>query len=424
MCEIAVLDPEQASIEITQQLARRFHEEQGDGLGVLTIHNEGDSFDYNIYKSTDPHWQTVYTFLKRNYDDAWRIVVHGRAMTSGKRNWHTSHPIEINCDKCDFDYVIHNGSVKKHEEKRGGLVTAGHNFNTKVDTEVIAHTIGSLPESVKGFTTATYNLKGNLHYLLFTDEGILCRSGPKYDLSDEFTMTCSYRDFDEPKELGFTRGRNRRWCLVTPDEEEPEIEIEESYVRTSTTTSANTTTARTATSNTQDDTTRGAWEYYTDQVENEKTEQNTSASVKITYTDHADYDNVSALKVAPGVMRLIEHDMDETEYIFRDREPELYFHYAPESPPENLDQLAKIAENDQRGWEEDPEQAALTELFFEGEGQSEDVVGEALYEEVATTVAGGVDEITVADMAEIKDDVIEAAFDGVSAAEAANEKGS
>lgn len=412
MCEIAVLDPKQASIEIVQQIAANFHEEQGDGLGVLTIHNERDELDYNIYKSTDPHWATLYTFLKRNYEDAWRVVVHGRAMTSGDRNWHTSHPIEVQCDKCEFDYVVHNGSVRKHDEKRGGLVTAGHNFNTAVDTEVIAHTVQNLPETVEDHTESTYPLKGNLHYLLFSKNGIFCRSGSKYDLSDDFTMTCSYRDFDNPEELGFSRGRNSRWCLVTPGEDEPDVQIEKSYVRNSGTTS----TTGNTTNSTSQDATDGKWASYVDQVENEQVVQDTSASMKITYTDHASYPNVSALKVAPGVMRIIEHDIGATEYIFRDKDPELYFFYAPEDAPANLDQLSRAAEG-----RTDENQSSLKELFQGVDEENEDVVGEAVYEEVATTVAGGVDEVTVADLAEVKDEVIEAAFDGAEAAEAAHE---
>lgn len=412
MCEIVVLDPEQTPIQAAQEISVRFHDEQGDGLGVVAVHNEGDAFDYNIFKSTAPHWQTLYTFFKRNYG-AWRIVIHGRAMTSGKRNWDTCHPIEVECGKCEFDYVVHNGSVRKHTQKRGGLTTAGHDFNTEVDTEVIAHTVEELPDSVSDHGYNTYPLKGNLNYLLFSEDGILVRSGSKYDLSDSFTMTCSYRDFDEPEELGFTRGRNKRWALVTPSNESPEIEIEESYRRNSTSSRNTTTSNVTSAQDLNSEAEPGDWQDYSGQDSRANPNKYTE-TVDVTYDDHADFENISAIKVAPGVMRVIDHDENEDEYVFRDDDPRLYFWYAPDPTPDNIGDLEQEAQGRGRS----SEQESL-EMLFEGE-EAHGPEGEAVYEEVATTVAGEIDEVTVADLADIKDDVIEAAFGGAKAAQKAH----
>lgn len=343
MCEIAIIDPEEMDIEYTQQLAGIFFREQGDGLGVTAVHHNGEDadkpFEYDVYKSTEPHWQTVYTFLRRNYD-AWRIIVHARAKTTGAVNRKTAHPIGVNCPSCEFDHVIHNGHVRSNSKKRERLADKGHWFETEVDTEVIAHEVSELPDSVEGFTRRTYNLRGNLHYILLSSDGMLVRSGQKYDMAEDLTMTCRFHDFEDAEDLGFERGKKNRWALITPGNDEPEIEIEQSAVRTT----AGSNTVRTAyrgdpSANRKSGVpgAAGSW------GEEEADEDDDTITVE--YVDLSSYGFLSVVKVAPGVLKMFDHEKDEQGVIRRELYPRLYYFYVEEDEPENIDQLAELAEN-------------------------------------------------------------------------------
>lgn len=338
MCEIAIIDPERMEIQITQQLASTFYEEQGDGLGVVAIHHNGDGedepFTYDTYKSTEPHWQTLYSFLRRNYD-AWRIIVHARAKTTGAVNRKTAHPIEVNCPSCEFDYVVHNGHVKSNTTKRKRLAGDGHWFETEVDTEVIAHEVAELPESVEDHTRRTYNLRGNLHYILLSKDGILIRSGRKYDLSDDITMTCRRRELQEAGDFGFEIGKSNRWALIEPgvEDEGPEVEIKESAVTKYTGNGYRGGQSKNRFSGTPGQ--RGEW------ADNESEAE----TFTVEYTDLSSYDFLSVVKVAPGVLKMFDHGKDEEGVIRRELYPRLYYYYVDEGEPDNIDQLAEIAES-------------------------------------------------------------------------------
>lgn len=340
MCEIAVVDPEQSNIQIIHQIAAKFHEEQGDGIGVLAVKESPDGFEYETYKSIVPHWQTMYTFLKRHYDETWRFVVHGRASTSGNVNREAAHPIHVDCDHCEFEHVIHNGSVRNHENIRGGLTSQGHHFNTKVDTEILAHKVSELPETIEDHSRKTYSFRGNLNYLLFSENGILIRVSSKYHLSDDVTMTCSLSAFDDAEEYGFEEGNDTEWMLITPGDDSPEIETKE---RTNITTN-----------NYNQSGYRG--NHYKGNREDSTPDTYTKE-----YTDHcSQYENVTAIKVAPGVMEVIDTIEGRSKFVYRDVNPRLYYWYAPEGTDASIDYLEEKAE--ENTWQ--PDQTQLDE--FEG----------------------------------------------------------
>lgn len=418
MCEIAVLDPERASIEIIQQVAYKFHEEQGDGLGILAVKQDGEQFDFERYCSTDPHWPTVYGFLRRELDDTWRVVVHGRYKTAGAVNRKGCHPIGVDCDACDWDFVVHNGSVRKHKAKRGGLASSGHSFNTKVDSEVIAHTVRSVPETVEDHTRQTYELKGNLNYLLFSEDGILVRVSQKYGLTDDFIMTCSYNDFEDAGDLGFEKSKRTEWMLIEPSEDGPEIETKDRQVwngggrsssrRTSSTSarrhgrnwpsagrSASPSSSRTGAPSNMD----------AEEPVNEYT---------VTYEDHCErFDHIIAIKVAPGVMRIIEKESRDEEFVFRDRNPRLYYWYAPDPEPDNIDKLEEYAEA-----QTDSAQASLDQY----DDELTEVIEEEVTEHVMQTAKQHMEDgVTIGEVAEVEETVREAIRAGNQAIEGAIE---
>lgn len=412
MCEIAVIDPEQAPIQAAHQICGTFHEEQGDGLGVLAVKNHGDHFTYDTYKSTDPHWQTLYSFFKRNYDEAWRFVIHGRAQTSGRVARDTSHPIEVDCQHCDVDYVVHNGSIRNHRNIRAGMSSQGHSFNTKVDTEIIGHKVGAIPDDISDHSRSTYTMSGNLNYLVFSADGILVRVSQKYHLTDDFTMTCSLNKFEDYEELGFERGNDNEWMLVTPNGAEPEVETKNRTVytagrSTSSTGSSSSSRTRSATTGAQRSSVE-RWNDWQNRVSDDDGEYGPE-TFTVEYKDHAEFDHITAIKVAPGVMRIIDTDRDEEEYIWRDEDPRLYFYYAPDPTPDNIDQLEQLAEASRQ---REAQQATL-------ESFPQEEVGAAVAEEVSSTIARNVDGVDISDLAEVREDLVD---DAVVATQSAVEQ--
>jgi predicted glutamine amidotransferase len=389
MCEIAVFDPEQADLSIIQQTAAVFHEEQGDGLGVLAIKQSGDKFGYTTYKSTQPHWATLYSFLKRNVDDTWRFVVHGRAGTCGGVNRDAAHPIHVDCDKCEFDYVVHNGSVRRHRNIRAGLTSHGHDFNTKVDSEVLAHKVSELPETIEDHTRGTYSFTGNLNYLLFSEDGILVRTSKKYHVTDDFTMTCSLRNFEDAEDVGFERGNKMEWMLLTPTEDGVETETKDHTKKTSRTGSKY--NSRTAAALWNGAESGGA-----------ESEEEDDGFYSKTYVDHCeDFDYIHALKVAPGVMEVIDENKGESMHVFRDEDPRLYYWYAPESPPEDasIDYLEQLAE-------ETPDPEGEQSSLEQYEEMSDEVKKEAA-DAATRAVAEATGNVSVEEAADISEEVYE-----------------
>lgn len=329
---------------MTQQLAATFFEEQEDGLGVLAVIDNEDSFDYRSYKSTDPHWQTLYGFLNRVWTDSYRIVVHGRASTGGGVNRENAHPIRMDCSECDAQYVVHNGSVRKHRNLRSQLTRRDHELNTPVDSEIIGHKVGSIPESIDDHTRNTYAFTGNLNYLVFAEDGILVRVSSKYHLADDFTMTCRPDELDD-----FEEGNDTEWMKVSPG---GELETKErrSYSTSSSSTSSG----------------NYGWGAYRD---NSRTGDDTYT---VEYDDLIpDIDGVVAIRVSPRDIKLInERDEDAgVAYINRDKHPEEFYYYANESEPDNLEQLAEIANSEQSSLDEIAEEAQERKEAGQEEGE-------------------------------------------------------
>lgn len=342
MCEIAVFDPERVSTEIIHQTAARFNKEQGDGLGILAVENAGDSFNYSVYKSIKPHWTTFNDFLERNWDDAWRFVLHGRAATSGAVKNESAHPIRVDCNECDFEWVVHNGSIRNWRQQRASMHSIGHQFNTHVDTEIIGHKVGEVPDSTADIPASEYNMSGMLNYLTFSEDGILVHVERKYNLTDDFVMTCSRREFDSATQLGFEINHDNEWMIITPDGDDVDIDTKERERKSSTVGNSRSTTRSSNGTSTHRS---GSWNHANGTSYAESGADTDSTTKTIEYTDHMpEYDYISVIKVAPGVVRVENEWEDETEYLFRDKDPKLYFWYSPEPTPDNIEQLEELAE--------------------------------------------------------------------------------
>lgn len=397
MCEIIVLDPERIADEQIHAIAQKFHEEQGDGLGILAVIDDGERFTYESYKSVHPHWYTFSQFITRTRDRTWRYVIHGRAMTAGEVNRQNAHPLNINCDhdECEYEWVVHNGSVRNHQQRRASLTSHGHTFNTDVDSEVIAHTVSTVPESVEDFDSDTYSLKGNLNWLAFSNEGILVRTSRKYALSDEFTMTCSRRMFDDPEEAGFPSRKSTQFLLATPG---GDIETE-GYSNYSSTRSSRSVTSAGMGGNVHGN-------HWGQGARDSRTQRSNSSGASsadtrteddtyvVEYHDHCSrYEHITVIKPAEGVIRIIDTDAGKSHTVFRDDNPKTYYFYAPDPEPENLEQLHEIAQADSK-------QEVLDAFDEDDAGNLDETVAEAS----AQTII----DMTVEEVADVSEDILEA----------------
>lgn len=200
MCEIAITAPDSDSaVKNVAGISSQLYAENTDGLGIVAVHRVADDqFLYNRYKRATPDFEKgseLYDFIDRN-DGAYRFIIHARLATHGGTGWAETHPIQTaGCPECDIDMAVHNGVVYGEETSRSKHERSGHRYSTDVDSEVIAHEYGELPESLEDFEEP--GLTGNLNYILFADDRILVRHSAKYNVSAGLTMATSKRGWIE-----------------------------------------------------------------------------------------------------------------------------------------------------------------------------------------------------------------------------------
>lgn len=197
MCEIAIVPNivREHGTDPIVNAGKMLAEANKDGFGIVAVYTDGATFSYKRYKAERPLWTTRIPDFIEDHDDAWRFVLHARAATVGGTGFASTHPILTRgCHECDIDYVLHNGSVSGHHQRRKRLEREGHEFTTKVDSEVIAHAHGSVPSSLDELDAPT--LRGSLNYILLAPNGILIRTTTKYEVSERLKMACKTRGWD------------------------------------------------------------------------------------------------------------------------------------------------------------------------------------------------------------------------------------
>lgn len=382
MCEIVVVDPERTADVGIHQLAATLFGEQGDGFGILSVQTDGDQFTYEVYRNSVPHWYSFHQFLERTREATWRYVLHARAKTAGEVKRHHAHPIPIDCSECEAQWVIHNGSVTNHRQNRASMVSAGHSFETKVDSEVIAHKVQSLPDDVQSLDSTTYNLRGNLNYLVFFEDGILAHLTRKYYVSEDFIISCGNRRRKQPISEDYSSGMKTsyQWLRIQPDKtiekkKRPPNRVSSYNTPRTTNTAANSShrdssQRSTSSANTNDDEERGLVEVYDDLIPGIRW--------------------VSAYKVAPGVVKVIDEKAESEEFVFRRDEPGLYYYYAgqEEHVDEELFDLQRIfdGDGDLRDPEEMVEENRRLSLLAQFAGSDDAEVSEAVEDSVQSTI--------------------------------------
>jgi glutamine phosphoribosylpyrophosphate amidotransferase len=194
MCELAILNPSKYSVEDLTEIAMGIYESQRDSLGIVGIVEiDGrTSFEYPTFKDTNPDEDDVYEFVDDFADWSTRLIIHGRLATQGEVTEENAHPLEIECDKCNVDYVLHNGVCYNYKREKPWLADDGHNFQTDVDSEIIAHNWGDVPSD---FDHETLHNAGQSAYILLNEERAFIFTNGRYNLHETGTMALNYRNF-------------------------------------------------------------------------------------------------------------------------------------------------------------------------------------------------------------------------------------
>lgn len=198
MCELAILDPRNYTAEVLAQNAMAVYRTQGDSLGVVFVMEKDDqtAFEYGVYKSINPDVNNIEEFMSEHMDTSIRVIIHGRLATHGDVTHENAHPIEIDCNQCNVDMVMHNGIVTRWRQFRQEHESEGHNYETNVDTESIAHEFGGVPRSVETYTDnfPVDEFQREPAYVLLNEDRVYVSSGRGYQLADDGRM-CRRRNF-------------------------------------------------------------------------------------------------------------------------------------------------------------------------------------------------------------------------------------
>jgi len=213
MCEIAIIKPRQHSVNEITRSSMDIYRSQRSSLGLLAAYDNGDEYEYEIFKSVEPNADDVKEWVNKN-SYATRLFIHGRLATHGEVNERNAHPIEIDCPCCSVDYLMHNGVVYGHSKLRQQQQARGHEFATNVDSEVIAHSHESVPADFNNAEVGTYGHQPS--WILFSDERIFIYSGQhKYHTTERATMCTRKRDIGpDVKETDGSYGQ----IIVSPEE--------------------------------------------------------------------------------------------------------------------------------------------------------------------------------------------------------------
>lgn len=193
MCEIAIIDPDKYSPHEIKGIAMELYESMRSSLGVVAVHDNDGKFDYDIYKAVEPDRDDLLDFIEEvDESGANRVIIHGRLKTHGANTKEHAHPLKVDCEECNIDYVLHNGVIGGYDYAKEQHEQVGHEYNTEVDSEIIAHDFGKVPES---FDEGGLDLHERERAFILLNENAMFIHAARYRLSKQAEMSLYRRDF-------------------------------------------------------------------------------------------------------------------------------------------------------------------------------------------------------------------------------------
>lgn len=211
MCEIAILRPSEYSVAALKEAALTLYRSMPHSLGLVSIRDpeDTDTFRYDVFKTIRNEPEGLEDFLSSAKEKgAIRLVIHGRLATEGAVTVEHAHPLEIDCEECDVDYVLHNGMLSQYVWDKQDHEQEGHTYSTEVDSEVIAHSFGDVPDNFD--FESEYNYQPA--YILMNEDRVYIH-GRRYHLAKDGRMAHLHRDFGPDR-----REKSHRAVILTPEE--------------------------------------------------------------------------------------------------------------------------------------------------------------------------------------------------------------
>lgn len=193
MCEMAILDPQKDSIFQLSNAAINLYNAMSDGLGIVLVREGDERYHYDVYKAVEPDMEEVTEFFEDNITPRTkRAILHGRLATCGENSIQNTHPLKVDCDRCDADFIAHNGVVYGYESAKDLYKSQGHNFSTDVDSETIVHGLDGVPEFGEVYET-TFDKEPA--FVIGGEKEVYVYTGGRYDLTEDMRMCLGYREF-------------------------------------------------------------------------------------------------------------------------------------------------------------------------------------------------------------------------------------
>jgi glutamine phosphoribosylpyrophosphate amidotransferase len=198
MCEIAILDPQRYNTFQMADTAMSVFMAMGDSLGLVAVDEGPERYRYQVFKALEPQQQEVSDWLAANVsDDTQRLLIHGRLATHGAETLDNCHPLRIECDECSGEFVMHNGVIYQNERLREIHEANGHEYQTNVDSETIAHGLGGVPE-FGGVHDTPYSHERA--FIIGSEKEVYVYTSGVYDLTQDMRMSLGYREFGPQRE--------------------------------------------------------------------------------------------------------------------------------------------------------------------------------------------------------------------------------
>jgi len=189
MCEIAILRAAEYDTGGLYTAALEVYSAMGDSIGLVHMEDVGDRFVYDTHKSVDFDESAVTDFLTGIEDGL--VFIHGRLATHGDVCAANAHPLDVPCEQCEANMVMHNGVVTQWRSLKKQHQYDEHEYATDVDSEAIAHEQSTIPDELSECVSPFPNQPA---YILFSDTKVYIAAS-RYQLTADGQMAHSYRNF-------------------------------------------------------------------------------------------------------------------------------------------------------------------------------------------------------------------------------------